>query len=59
MVYWAEIVEVEVAEGRSRLTLHFNAGKTAGIHLTLRPLAVGRRDLLIRAVRGRVQQREA
>jgi hypothetical protein len=56
MVYWGEIAEVEVNEGLTRLTLHFNAGKTAGIHLTLRPLVAGRRELLVRAVRGRVGQ---
>jgi hypothetical protein len=36
------------------LTLHFSAEKTAGIHLALSPIAKDRRELLAKAIRGRL-----
>lgn len=58
-VYWCEIDSVEVSEKGLRLTLHFNAGKSAGIHLSLRPVNSKRRDLLLRAVEGRVANKSS
>lgn len=52
-VFWSEIHDVAVEEGGMRLTLHFNAEKSAGIHLSLRPIEGQRRELLILAVQGR------
>ena len=51
VIPWAQIVAAEV--DRSRLTLHFTAEKTSGIHLSLGPLAKDRRELLAKAIRGR------
>jgi hypothetical protein len=51
VIPWAQIVAAEI--DRSRLTLHFTAEKTSGIHLSLAPLAKDRRELLARAIRGR------
>jgi hypothetical protein len=52
LVAWAQITGAE-AEG-SRLTLHFNEEKTSGIHLSLGPIPAARRDLVTKAVLGRV-----
>lgn len=57
MVLWQEIDSAEVDEKNTRLTLHFNAEKTAGLHLTLRPVIAGKRELLARAVTGRIAER--
>jgi len=55
MVGWGEIMDVEADEKLVRLTLHFNAERTSGIHLSLRPVREGIRPLLIKAVLGRVK----
>lgn len=52
-VAWQEIASVEVNAARTRLTLHHDAAKTSGIHLSLRPIRADRRELLIKAVAGR------
>lgn len=54
MVMWQEIAEAEVVE--TRLTLHFNEEKTAGMHLSLRPVGRKSRSLLAKAVLGRVNR---
>lgn len=56
LVAWHEIAAVDVVE-TSRLTLHHNAEKTSGIHLSLKPIAKPQRALLIRAIEGRCQKR--
>lgn len=55
MVGWGEIADVETDGKLVRLTLHFNAERTSGIHLSLRPVREGIRPLLIKAVSGRVK----
>ena len=52
VIPWAQIVAVDV--DNSRLTLHFTAEKTSGIHLSLAPIARDRRELLAKAIRGRL-----
>ncbi len=54
LVTWQEIAAAEVDENLTRLTLHHDAGKTSGIHLSLRPISKERRTLLAKAVIGRV-----
>ncbi|RPJ32426.1 MAG: hypothetical protein EHM17_13320 [Verrucomicrobiaceae bacterium] len=54
LVTWQEIHAVEVDAAHTRLTLHHDAGKTSGIHISLRPLRADRRALLAKAVQGRV-----
>lgn len=56
LVSWQEIAAVETDPAHRRLTLHFNRGKTAGVHLSLRPIPAGRRELLLKAIQGRVSQ---
>ncbi len=52
VIPWAQIAAAEI--GDSRLTLHFSADRTSGIHLSLSPVAKDRRELLAKAVRGRI-----
>ncbi len=54
LVTWQEISSAEVAEEGCQLSLHYNPEKTAGIHLSLRPLPAERRRLLAKAVLGRL-----
>ena len=51
VVPWAQIAAAEIDS--SRLTLHFTAEKTAGIHLSLSPISVPQRVLLAAAILGR------
>jgi len=55
MIAWSEIADAEADERMRWLTLHFDAGKTSGVHLTLRPLREPLRPLLVDAVLGRVR----
>ena len=52
VIPWAQIAAADI--DRSRLTLHFTAEKTSGIHLSLAPIARDRRELLAKAIRGRL-----
>lgn len=52
LVPWAQITGAEV--DASRLTLHFTPEKTSGIHLSLSPIPAARRELLARAILGRM-----
>lgn len=54
LITWQEINSVELDEGSGRLTLHYNAEKTSGLHLSLRPIPPDQRALLAKAVSGRV-----
>lgn len=55
MVVWQEVDEAEVNAEMTLLTLHHDAAKTSGIHLSLRPVRKDRRELLATAVIGRVR----
>lgn len=52
VIPWAQIASAEIDS--SRLTLHFTAEKTAGVHLSLRPIPPARRELLFAALQGRI-----
>jgi hypothetical protein len=54
LVGWNEIRDAEVSGDLTRLTLHFNTEKTAGIHLSLKPIPADRLPLLVQALAGRV-----
>jgi hypothetical protein len=54
LVSWQEIAAVETDPAHRQLTLHFNREKTAGVHLSLRPIPADRRELLLKALLGRV-----
>lgn len=55
MIFWQEIRAAEI-DGRGKwLTLHFNEERTAGMHLSLSPVRKKLRDLLAKAVLGRVK----
>jgi hypothetical protein len=54
LVPWQEIALAEVDGKSKRLTLHHDAGKTSGIHLSLSPIRADRRTLLAKAVLGRL-----
>ena len=55
LVLWQEIESMEMNAANSRLTLHHDEAKTSGVHLSLRPIAVERRALLIKALQGRIK----
>jgi hypothetical protein len=55
LVVWQEIAEAEVDSEMTRLTLHHDASKSSGIHLSLKPVRADRRALLARAVVGRAR----
>ena len=57
LVYWHEIHAAELDPQATRLTLHHDAAKSSGIHLSLRPIPRGRRVLLTHAVMQRISQR--
>ena len=57
LVLWQEIHAAEVDGQMKRLTLHHDAGKSSGIHLSLAPIRSDRRTLLAKAVLGRVSPR--
>jgi hypothetical protein len=59
LVLWQEITAAEVSEDGKWLTLHFNEEKSAGLHLSLRPVSRKLRSLLAKAVLGRVSPRDA
>lgn len=54
LVLWQEIDAVEFDDRLTQMTLHFNAAKTSGVHVTLRPIRANLREALAKAVRGRV-----
>jgi hypothetical protein len=57
LVPWAQIAAAEIDDPPTRLTLHFDAAKSAGIHLSLEPIHKPRRPLLARAITSLMQQR--
>ena len=54
MVMWQEIRDAGVDGAGRWLTLHFNDEKTAGMHLSMKPVSRKSRSLLAKAVLGRV-----
>ncbi len=54
LVLWNEIHSAEVDADLTTLTLHHDASRTSGIHLTLSPIRPDRRALLAKAVAGRL-----
>lgn len=56
LVLWQEIYEAEVNARRTMLTLHENAEKTSGVHLSLRPIRAERREFLLKALSGRLER---
>lgn len=54
LVTWQEVHAAEVDAKMKRLTLHHDAEKSSGIHLSLAPIRTDRRTLLAKAVIGRV-----
>ncbi|MCX8495160.1 MAG: hypothetical protein ORN51_03150 [Akkermansiaceae bacterium] len=54
LVVWQEIDHAEVNEKATLLTLHHNAEKSSGIHLSLKPIRADKRSLLAKAVLARL-----
>ena len=54
LVLWQEVNHAEVDAKLTRLTLHHDAEKSFGIHLSLTPIRADRRTLLAKAVIGRL-----
>ena len=59
VLYWSEIDHAEISGDLRTLTIHYNADRTAGIKATLSPLLSAKRQLLQRAIEGRMAQRAA
>lgn len=54
MVVWQEIVAADAGGEGTWLSLHFNRERSAGMHLSLKPIRKEARSLLVTAVTGRV-----
>ncbi len=54
LIIWQEVAGAEINASASRLTLHHDAAKTSGIHLSLMPIRADLRALVAKAVIGRV-----
>jgi hypothetical protein len=54
LVVWQEIHCAETDAKATRLTLHHDAAKSSGIHLSLAPIRPDRRTLLAKAIIGRL-----
>lgn len=54
LVLWQEIDAVEFDDRTTRMTLHFDAAKTSGVYVSLRPIRAGLRPTLAKAVKGRL-----
>jgi len=55
LVVWQEIAAAQINAAATVLTLHHDAAKTSGIHLSLRPIRADLRALVVKAVIGRVR----
>ena len=53
LVTWQEIHSAELDPALARLTLHHDAARSSGIHLSLKPVRADRRPLLARAILSR------
>ncbi|MEI8037250.1 MAG: hypothetical protein WCJ14_02565 [Verrucomicrobiota bacterium] len=58
LVVWQEVAAAETNAALTVLTLHHDAAKTSGIHLSLRPIRADLRALAARAVIGRVAEQQ-
>lgn len=54
VVYWAEMDSVEFDDAMTTMTVHQNAEKTSGFHVSLRPVAVPQRAMLAKAMKARL-----
>lgn len=54
VIYWTQIVEAEVSS--QKLTLHFSEQKNSGVVVSLRPILPKQRELLKKAIDGRMNQ---
>ncbi|MCX6874239.1 MAG: hypothetical protein NTW21_10595 [Verrucomicrobia bacterium] len=54
LVYWQEIDAAELDADLTLLTLHHNAERSSGLHLSLAPIREDRRELLAKAITARV-----
>ena len=54
LVTWGEIHDAEVDGELTMLTLHHDAAKSSGIHLSLKPIRPDKLPLLIQALAGRI-----
>lgn len=54
LIYWTEIADAEIDEGKQVLKLHRNSEKTSGVVITLKPISMPQRELLSKAIQGRI-----
>jgi hypothetical protein len=55
LIVWQGVDAAEVNAALTRLTLHHDAEKSSGIHISLRPVRKDRREMLAMAVIGRAR----
>jgi hypothetical protein len=55
VVFWQEIAEIECDANNSWAILHFNPEKTAGVHLSLKPIRKKSRALFVTALTRRIE----
>jgi hypothetical protein len=58
LVMWQEIHAAEVDGDLTLLTLHHNAERTSGVHLSLKPIPAEKLPLLVQALAGRLPKGE-
>lgn len=58
IIYWSEISHAEINAQLTRLIIHTNAERTAGVIASLSPIRKNRRTLLERAISGTMAKRE-
>lgn len=55
LIAWSEIHTAEVDGNLTLLTLHHDAAKSSGIHLSLKPIRSDKLPLLVQALAGRIR----
>ncbi len=58
LIYWTQLEDAEFDPHLSTLKLHYNAEKTAGAILSLKPIPPKKRPLLQKAIKGRLPTTE-
>lgn len=58
MRFWSEFTAADFDEELTKLTLHTNAEKTAGLVISLHPIIISQRPFLKKAILGRVAERK-
>jgi len=56
LIYWTELADADFDEELTTLKLHYDAEKSAGVVLSLKPILEKQRPLLKKAIEGRLKE---